>query len=291
MRLTFFILLFILTTAFTPRGDNTILLVGDSTLQQNKATTSWGGLVLSDPPKGFRVVPSGLLSGITEPSSGDVTAYIVYGGRNINHWWDSDNLTSENCYARTGGDNDNLGCLNVYRPDIVLLSMSPNDIFKQFIPEASGGWAGGFPDNMEGEYFGFIDYVISCGADVVYVTTFPLAAAEGEFTTTENTTYLTAYDTHIWDVGNYNSRVFFNRLRNHYVGNSHFFFVDLHNDIRTDYPTTTDWTDWCFGPPPGDLHIADADCQSDTWERVKRLISELDNCPIPATAFLQEVYP
>jgi len=280
MRIIFLIGLFLSLSAFTPRGDNTILLIGDSTLQSS--ATTWGNMFFTDPPKGFRVEPSGQMSGIVPPASGDVTAVIVYGGRRITHWYDGSPSAARGCYwlndGSEFGDMSLFGCLEIYSPDIVLISMMPNDIFNQYLV-----YAGGFPDNMEGEYFDAIDYIISCGAKVIFVTVHPVGTLDGTFTLTQTTYRTDGSTTDIWDSGNQNMRVFFNRMRNHYEGNSSFFMADLNWDIRTDYPDTTGWTSVCL---LDDLHIGTEACKLSTWERVKRLISAMPNTPIPASAFI-----
>ena len=286
MKLISLIGLFLSLSAFVPRGDNTILLIGDSTLEITADSTSWGDLVFTDPPKGYRVEPSGQRSGIAPPVSGNVTAVITYGGRRITHWYDGSPSAERGCYwiddGSEFGEMSLFGCLEIYSPDIVLISMMPNDIFNQYLV-----YAGGFPDNMEGEYFAAIDYIISCGAKVIYVTTYPLGTEDGTFTL-EQTTYRIdgSSPSDIWPSGNQNMRVFFNRMRNHYEDNSNFFMADLNWDIRTDYPDTTEWSDVCLD----DLHIINAPCQASTWERVKRLISAMPNTPIPASAFIDNNY-
>jgi hypothetical protein len=275
---------------FIPRGDNTILLVGDSTLLENPTAPSWGNLWITDPPHGYRVDPAGQLSGIAPPVSGDVTAAVNYGGSQARDWYDGDPSAARGCYLLDGNAASLFGCFEIYRPDIVVISMNPNDIFGQYQPVGDGGWAPGFPDNMEATYFDMIDYVLSSGADVIFITVYPLGAGAGAVTDTENTVYRTdgSWPSDWLSSGNENMRVFFNRIRNRYADNGKFTFVDLNADIMADYPIITDWTDVCL---PGNLHIECAECQADIWERVKGLISDIPTSPIPATAFMKEFYP
>lgn len=252
-----FIICFTVICGFSP-VPKSIFCVGDSSFgSTNYAVLK---LLLENQPAGYIVNPAGEYdSGVSLPSSGNISAAINYVGAVVSNWYDGSPSASDGCYLYSNFTENKSGCLELYKPEIVIMTLGYNDYAKLHSIHNDS------PTTAQALYQSYIDY-ITTSSTLVFVTSYPLDKDEGyltgdddgfgAYTTTTDIDYTACgSDSDCEDILNHNYRVFANRIRDANSSNSKFYFVDVNKWFLDNYADPDDWCDTCLNKDGEDLHV------------------------------------